>query len=208
MELIRRRILKPDRIGFYDKDFFVETRFYQYSKRSVYAMGFLILCIVTVFFLFSFFEKTYSAVILVVLLFAIPVYSAVSGKTWFSFSVFDPRVLRLERNGIQIGDEFFRIQDIEFVKIYVHSFYGLRCNFDRIGYDFADGSEYGDKNEIRFKGSGRDYKCRFILRNGVAYITLYKLMEYWKARGVQVYLKEEFSYDFVMKQVDDPVKRV
>jgi hypothetical protein len=33
-------------------------------------------------------------------------------------------------------------------------------------------------------------------------------MEYWKQRGVQVYLKEEFPYDFVVKQVDDPANRI
>jgi hypothetical protein len=171
-------------------------------------MVLLILSIATVFVSVALFNTTFSAIMLVILLFAFPIYASLSGKTWFSFSTLDPRVLRLERNLLQVGEEVFPLSRIENISMYVHSFYGFRFGQGYRPSAGISGAEFGDKNRISFFVAGKEYSFRFILRSGLAYVILYKLMAHWKASGVEIHLREKYSYDFVVRMIVDTSNRV
>jgi hypothetical protein len=207
--IIRRRS-KPVQIQSRNTELFVQTVYYKDNPRAVWNM-LLIFGMVAFAFIAVMFMDSTVAVILVALLFAAPVYAAISGKTWFSFNASHDKPLIFEPDALQVGDEYFTLPDLQSVTIFIHSFYGFRYHKNNLPGgappSFDDPlkgyytSEYGDKNELTFSANGQQYQCRFLLGSGTAWYALYEIMKAWQQQGVVIDLKENYSYDFVHGEV-------
>jgi hypothetical protein len=202
-----KRTTKPVSISRRNTELFVQTVYYKDNPRAFWNM-LLILAMVAAAFVSVIFINGVLAVCLIVAMFALPVYAAVSGKTWFSFNATHDKPLIFEPGALQLGDEFFRLADLEEVNLYIHSFYGFRYMALKKGGTGPEQmlgslyeSEYGDKNELSFRANGSAYTCRFLLGSGTAWFALYEIMAAWKQQGVTVNLREEYSYEFVYNEI-------
>lgn len=211
MSLTRRKkmIIAPR-----NTELFVQTVHYKANPHAFRNL-LLILVLLVAGFVGMTTMNTAGAIILILSVIAIPVLlSFVSGKSWFSFNAVYDEPLIFEPNAIQVGDEYFSIRDLENIIFYVHSFYGFRYHvgrlpeghpmyMDRTSRNVTGNyrSEYGDKNEIHFEAMGKKYECRFLLGSGTAWYALYHIMEAWRMQGKEIRLKEEFSFDFVEREI-------
>lgn len=213
MSLIRRKkqklIIAPR-----NTELFVQTVLYKANPHAFRNLVMILVLLVIAFISMTALTMT-GAIILILLVVAIPVtLSFVGGKKWFSFNAVYDEPLVFEPNALQVGDEYFSIRDLENVVFYIHSFYGFRYHLSHLPPEhkmYVDKtsrivsgnyrSEYGDKNEIHFEVNGKKYECRFLLGSGTAWYALYHIMQAWKMQGKEVMLKEEFSYDFVEREI-------
>jgi hypothetical protein len=160
----------------------------------------LVLFILASCALIMYLEKTWAVIFFVALLFGLPVYAGFR-NTVFSFRALDKRLLRFDREGIQVGDEFFRIHDLSAVILHVDSFYGFRSAARSTLIPGSRETLYGDQNQISFRFYRKHHQYRFLLGNGRAYLALYVLMASWRKRGVKIVLTETFPYDVVLAEI-------
>jgi hypothetical protein len=188
-------------------ELFVQTVYYKDNPHAVRNM-LLIMAMVAIAFVSVMFMNGVLAVCLIAAMFALPVYAAFSDKTWFSFTATHDKPLIFEPDALQLGDEYFKLCNIEQVGVYIHSFYGFRFVTATKGLtdpvrmlSSSYQSEYGDKNELRFRAHGNEYVCRFLLGSGTAWFALYEIIAAWQRQGLAIELREEYGYDFVYNEI-------
>jgi hypothetical protein len=211
MSSLTRRKKQKIIIAARNTELFVQTVYYKPNRYAFRNMIFLLAMLVAAFASMAL-MNTAGAIILVLLLIAVPVLlSFVTGNKWFSVNAAYDEPLIFEPDALQVSDEYFSIRDLEDVVFYIHSFYGFRYHTSRLpgfegtGFDLAitggNRSEYGDKNEFHFKALGKEYTCQFLLGSGRAWYAMYQIMEAWKMQGKAIVIKEEFPFDFVEQEI-------
>jgi hypothetical protein len=210
LALVRARKKKPVTIGSRNTELFVQTVYYKDNPRAAWNM-ILILLMVAIAFVSIIFIETTIAVTLIAIMFFFPVYAAISGKTWFSFNATHDKPLIFEPDALQLCDEYFVLQDINEISIYVDGFYGFRIpNMPGIASDDylhrllagARNSSYGDQNELRFKHGSHEYACRFLLGSGIAWMALYEIIKAWQQQSKPVNLKEAIPYHIALHAIE------
>ena len=197
-------ILHPDQISMRDDDVFVQTRFFQYDKHALLHLILLLALIAAAFLLIVVGESQVFAVIFVLILFGLPILAG-SVKTIFSFNAIDDRLLIMEREGIQVGDDFFRISEIQDIRLHIDAFDGFRykrsSNGGRVpSYE----SSYGNNNRLAFSSQGKTYFYKFILGRGTAWLAMCQLIDEWTAAGIPIRLSETYTREFILDVIAHP----
>lgn len=180
------------------RDTVLTTLFYKYNP---YARFVFFLYTVSVFLLCLFVcDKLPMYIIwLLLCILAIPlVYGAISKKSIFNFRSWDNRMLTLSPAFIQIGNQKYDISEIA-IELHINAYDGFINRIRRKGLT-KPYTMYGDNNMLIFVHKGVSYDAEFHLRDYNSYVTLCKLTDAWKAAGVPVKLKENFTREFVHKQ--------
>lgn len=199
-------ILHPDNISMREGDPFVQTRFFQYDKHALLHLLLLLALIAAAFLLIVLGESKVFAVIFVIILFGLPILAG-SVKTIFSFNAIDDRLLIMEREGIQVGDEFFRITEIRDIALHIDAFDGFRYRRSGSGGRVPSyESSFGNNNRLWFTYQGKAYTFKFILGRGTAWLAMYQLIDEWTAAGLKIRLSETYRRDFILDVIAHPEK--
>lgn len=199
-------ILHPDRISMRDDDVFVQTRFFQYDKNALLHLILLLALIGAAFLLIVVGESRVFAVIFVIFLFGLPILAG-TVKTIFSFNAIDDRLLIMEREGIQVGDDFFRISEIQDMRLHIDAFDGFRYKRSGSGGRVpAYESSYGNNNRLEFISQGKPYFFKFVLGRGTAWLAMYELIDEWTASGLRIRLSETYTREFILDVIAHPEK--
>ena len=107
-------------------------------------------------------------------------------------------MLTLSSTFIKIGNQKYDISEIA-IELHINAYDGFINRIRRKGLT-KPYTMYGDNNMLIFVHKGISYDAEFHLRDYNSYVTLCKLTDAWKAAGVPVKLKENFTREFVHKQ--------
>jgi hypothetical protein len=176
------------------------TVFYKYKR---FAAGWLLFYAVTVlaFFLFSRGSGLLTAALIVIMLVP-PLLAAVRRKSIFSLRTWDDRKLTLTPDYIQVGNDKYEFSAIQAVAIYLGGFNGF--SYDSGGSDTSrkgTSSVNGDDNVLAFRYEGKAQSYEFYLSDFDSYAAICHIIDQWKNTGKSFVLREQFSRDFIRKQV-------
>ncbi len=178
-----------------DDQLFVETLFYKQSKNAHWNLILLLLGLVFVFIGFTIFDNTLFPIIVLIALFAIPIYAGLSRKSWFSFSSYDERKLRFDVTGFSIGTHQIPIQMIDLLQCHLHSYYDLRL-LQSYGLGMPVYiSEYGNENILTYSINKKMYHIKFVLARKSSYLALRQILLHWKSYYPQVTFTERYTIE-------------
>jgi hypothetical protein len=179
-------------------ELFVETVFYKQSKNAHWNLILLLLGLVFSFIGLAIFDNVLFPIIVVIALFAIPLYAGLTHKGWFSFSSYDERKLRFDSEGFSIGTTKYNIETIDLLKCHLHSYFALRL-LERYRFGIpVYTSEYGNENILSYSINKKVYRIKFVLARQQSYLALRKILLIWKSNYPQISFTERYTIDEIV----------
>ena len=150
----------------------------------------------------------YPSVLSLVALFVfVPLFIQNTNNPVFKAKIPDQGSLVFSSLGVQYKDDFYPIEDIEVVVVYLEAFDGFKYR-EHVTTGNANTTNAGDNNKISFRYKGQVVDFTFILDYFSDYWSFKILMSGWSGKGVNVLLKKVFEDDFVLQEIvkfDTPV---
>ena len=168
------------------------TSVYKYKRAAIWMLVLMILVTIAVFF--------YSNVIGIVLLVACAIYAAIRPNSIFSVRSVDERQLVLNPEELLWGTLRMPIQEVEKLEIYIHAFDSFRHAAPGLIGKKMPTSEYGDKNTISFTYRGVSYDLTFYLGTFSHYDTLFRIIQSWREKGIELSARSFFQDSFIREQ--------
>lgn len=177
----------------------VKTVFYKYKKSPGIKL------ILYLLFLLGFFFVARGNTFLMVLWFATlilpPIVVAVRQRSIFTLRSWDERSLTITADFVQVGEEKFEFKDIQTVAIYLGGFRNLPMALRRRRKSIP--TSEGDDNVLAFRHNGVTRSYEFFLRDFDSYVELCHIIDVWKNSGKSFVLKEQYSREYIRKQLSN-----
>jgi hypothetical protein len=133
------------------------------------------------------------------------IYIRYSKKALFKTRIIDENKLTFSTEGIQYGDEFYPVSEIEAVALYLYAFDNFEYR-DGFVYRRRESSVYvrapGDRNTISFRFQEKVFDFDFYLEDFARFCAVRKVINDWASEGVNVVLKQPFADDFIIQEMD------
>ena len=129
----------------------------------------------------------------------VPLYIQNTNNPAFKAKIPDEGSLVFSSLGVDFKGDFYSIDDIDAVVVYLEAFQGFKYR-ERTTIGNASSRSNGDNNKISFRYKGEVIDLVFILDNLTDYWRFKNLMAAWSAKGVNVLLQKVFEDDFIIQE--------
>lgn len=180
------------------------TVFYKYRR---FAAGWIIvyaLLVLALYFISN--GNPYLIALWIAVMIVPPIWGALRSKSIFSLRSWDDRKLTLTPTYIQVGDIKYEFTDVQAVAIYLAGYKGF--SYGRGSYTPGSriskksiSSVDGDDNVLAFRYQGKAQSYEFYLSDFDSYAAICHIIDSWKNSKESFVLKEQFSRDFIRKQL-------
>ena len=103
-------------------------------------------------------------------------------------------------DGITVGDDYYRVSEIEAVAVTLHSFHDFAYSLSSDG-EHEKRSEYGDQNYLSFRTNNEILDFQFFIKDYQAYKALYLIFNSWMYSNKSMVCKQSFPIEFFDQQI-------
>ena len=176
---------------------------FKYSVGAIFGLIIMSLFVI-LFFLFLLVSAPGYLWLFLPLAFII-IYIRYAKKAPFKTRVVDEKKLTLSADGIQYGDDFYSVNVIETVAVYLYAFE----NFEyRDGFVVGGGTKsvyvraHGDQNKMSFRSEGKVQDFDFYLEDFASFCAVRKVLNDWSRSNINVVLKQPFDDEFIIREME------